>query len=413
MEAVLARREKRLSALAVTKATKPGMLADGLGLYLRIGPTGAKSWVFRYRVGKSRRDMGLGPLHTVSLAEARVKAAECRKLRLDNSDPLHVREAALLATKLENAKAVTFQDCAEAYVAAHSSSWRNAKHADQWRNTLSSYAYPVFGQLAVQTIDTGLVTKVLEPIWASKTETASRLRGRIECVLDWATVREFRRGENPARWRGHLENLLPKRQKVQQVEHHAALPYREVPDFIAVLRSQEGSAARALEFLIHTATRTSETVGATWAEVNFDAKTWTIPASRIKAGKEHRVPLSPTALAILEKMQNIASGDHVFPGGRSGAGLSNMAMLKLLERMGKSDLTVHGFRSTFRDWVSEQTDFSREVAEMALAHAIGDKVEAAYRRGDLFEKRRKLMEAWSTYCRTTLSGSNNAASISK
>ena len=407
----MARQEKRLSALAVTRVTKPGMYADGLGLYLRVGPTGAKSWVFRYRVGNGRRDMGLGPLHTVTLADARVKAAECRRQRLDNSDPLQVREAALLAAKLEEAKAMTFQNCAEAYISAHASGWRNAKHADQWRNTLSSYAYPVFVDFPVQMVDTALVMKVLEPMWATKTETATRLRGRIECILDWATVREFRRGENPARWRGHLENLLPKRQKVQKVEHHAALPYGEMGDFMTILRNQDGVAARAFEFLILTATRTSETIGATWDEVDFDAKVWTIPASRIKAGKEHRVPLSSAAILILETMKKDGSGDHVFPGGRGGAGLSNMAMLKLLERMGRSDLTVHGFRSTFRDWVSERTSFPREVAEMALAHAIGDKVEAAYRRGDLFEKRQKLMEAWSTYCGTTLPQSGKLTPI--
>ncbi|MDR3414297.1 MAG: tyrosine-type recombinase/integrase [Formivibrio sp.] len=355
--------------------------------------------------------MGLGPLHTVTLADARVKAAECRKQRLDNSDPLQVRDAALLAAKLEDAKVMTFQNCSEAYISAHASGWRNAKHADQWRNTLSTYAYPIFVDLPVQTIDTGLVMKVLEPIWATKTETASRLRGRIECVLDWATVREFRRGENPARWRGHLDNLLPKRQKVQKVEHHNALPYEEIGDFMTTLRAQEGVAARAFEFLILTATRTSETIGATWSEVDFDAKVWTIPASRIKAGKEHRVPLSPAAIAILETMKNDDSEDHVFPGGRGCAGLSNMAMLKLLERISRNDLTVHGFRSTFRDWVSERTSFPREVAEMALAHSIGDKVEAAYRRGDLFKKRRKLMEAWCAYCGTAQLQSGKPTSI--
>ncbi|WP_298281950.1 phage integrase central domain-containing protein [Acidocella sp.] len=401
----MARQEKRLSALAVTKAAKPGMYADGLGLYLRIGPSGAKSWVFRYRVGNGRRDMGLGPLHIVSLADARAKAAECRKQRLDRADPLQVREAAILAAKLEEAKAKTFQDCADAYITAHAPGWRNAKHADQWRNTLLSYAYPVFGAFPIQTVDTALVMKVLEPIWATKTETASRLRGRIECILDWATVREYRRGENPARWRGHLENLLPKRQKVQKVEHHTALPYAEMSSFMTLLRAQEGIAARAFEFLILTATRTSETIGATWDEIDLDAKIWTIPASRIKAGREHRVPLSPAAILVLEGMKFEGSDHHVFPGGRPGACLSNMAMLKLLERMGKSHLTVHGFRSTFRDWVSERTNFPREVAEMALAHAISDKVEAAYRRGDLFEKRQKLMETWAAYCETVPSHS--------
>ena len=394
----MARNEKRLSALAVTRATKPGMYPDGLGLYLRVGPSGAKSWVFRFRVDGQRRDMGLGPLHTVTLADARVKATECRKLRLDGSDPLHARQTARLTAKLEEAKAMSFQDCADAYIAAHAPGWRNAKHGDQWRNTLATYAYPVFGELPVQSVDVAMVMKVLEPIWATKTETASRVRGRIESVLDWATVREFRRGDNPARWRGHLENLLPKRAKVQKVEHHSALPYGEMGAFMASLRGQEGVAARALEFLILTATRTSETIGATWADINIDGMIWTIPADRIKAGKEHRVPLSPAALAVLDAMAKIRHGEHVFPGGRVGKGLSNMALLKLLERMKRGDLTAHGFRSTFRDWAAERTNFSRDVAEMALAHTIGDKVEAAYRRGDLFEKRGKLMEAWAVYC---------------
>ena len=394
----MAREGKRLSALAVSRVTAPGMYPDGLGLYLRVGPTGAKSWVFRYRIGNSRRDMGLGPLHTVSLAEAREKGAECRKNRLDGIDPVQARAAQRLAVTLEAAKAMSFSNCADAYIKSHASGWRNAKHADQWRNTLSTHAYPVLGQLPVQDIDTALVMKVLEPIWTAKTETASRLRGRIESILDWATAREYRRGENPARWRGHLENLLPRPAKVQRKEHHRALPYGEVEKFMTALRGQEGSAARALEFLILTATRTSETIGATWDEIDMSAKTWTIPGLRIKAGKEHRVPLSPRAVEILEMMARVKQGSYVFPGGRASKGLSNMALLKLLERMGRGDLTVHGFRSTFRDWAAERTNFPREVAEMALAHAISDKVEAAYRRGDLFEKRRKMMDAWAGYC---------------
>ncbi len=394
----MARAEKRLSALAVARATKPGLYPDGLGLYLRVGPNGAKSWVFRYRVGDSRRDMGLGPLHTVSLADARAKALECRKARLDGGDPLQAREAERLARKLEAARGMTFTECAAAYIEAHRAGWRNAKHGAQWTATLETYAYPVFGELPVQAVDTALVMKALEPIWATKTETASRLRGRIESVLDWATVREFRRGDNPARWRGHLENLLPARTKVQKVEHHPALPYGQVGAFMAAVRGQDGVAARALEFLILTATRTSETIGATWDEIELSEGVWTIPAGRIKAGKEHRVPLSPAAVTILEAMQTVRHGDYVFPGGTPGKPLSNMAMLKLLERMGRGDLTAHGFRSSFRDWAAERTNFPRDVAEMALAHTIGDKVEAAYRRGDLVEKRRQLMQAWASYC---------------
>lgn len=243
--------------------------------------------------------------------------------------------------------------------------------------------YPAFGGLPVQAVDVGLVMKALEPIWASKTETASRIRGRIENILDWATVRGYRQGENPARWRGHLENLLPKRSKVQKVEHHPALPYPEVGTFVASVREQDGIAPRALEFLILTATRTSETIGARWPEIDLAARTWTVPAERTKTAREHRIPLSQAAVAVVEKMVTIRVDDYVFPGGKKGKPLSNMALLKLLARMGRSDLTAHGFRSTFRDWAAERTDFPSEVAEMALVHTVGDKVEAAYRRGDL------------------------------
>jgi integrase len=295
---------------------------------------------------------------------------------------------------------MTFRECAERYIAAHRVGWRNAKHAEQWRSTLATYAFPIFGDLPVQAIDLGLVMKAIEPIWASKTETASRLRGRIESILDWAATRGYRQGDNPARWRGHLENLLPKRTKVRKVQHHAALPYGRVGDFIQALQQQRGVAAMALELCILTATRTSETIGARWQEVDLRETVWTIPADRIKAGKEHRIPLSAPAVAILQKLAAARSSDFVFPGGKPGQPLSNMALLALLKRMGRPDLTVHGFRSAFRDWAAELTNFPREVCEMALAHAIGDKVEAAYRRGDLFAKRRQLMEAWARFCLT-------------
>lgn len=398
----MARKVARLSALGVSKLTKPGMYSDGGGLYLRVGPTGAKSWQFRYMANGKRHDMGLGPLHTVSLMEARAKANECRKQRLDGINPLAVRNEQRAQDFLEKAKAICFNECAEAYIAAHEPGWRNAKHASQWRNTLTTYAYPAIGNLPIATIDTGLVLKVIEPIWQSKSETAVRVRGRIESILDWATVRNYRTGENPARWKGHLDKLLPPRSKVQKVEHHRALPYQDIAEFMNRLRSYEGIAAKGLEFLILTAARTGEVVGAQWKEFDFKEKTWVIPAVRMKAEREHRVPLSPKALEIVQEMQQSAVSEYVFPGQKLTKPLSNMAFLELLKRMNWHEhATAHGFRSTFRDWSAECTNFPREVAEMALAHTIGDKVEAAYRRGDLFEKRRHLMADWADFCNLT------------
>ena len=307
---------------------------------------------------------------------------------------------------------MTFAACAERYIASHKVGWRNPKHAAQWPATLGTYVYPVFGSLPVQAVDVGLVMKAIEPIWVQKPETAGRVRGRIERVLDWATARGYRQGENPARWRGHLENLLPKKSKVRRVEHHAALPYVEIGAFMAELRQQEGVPARALEFAILTAARTGEVIGAKWDEIDLDERLWTVPAERMKAGKEHRVPLSDVALAIVEERRKIQQDDHIFPGGKAGRPISNMAMLMLLRRMGRGDLTAHGFRSSFRDWAAERTTFPAEVAEMALAHTVSDKVEAAYRRGDLFQKRRYLMEAWAKFC-ATVKASGQAAPIRK
>ncbi len=313
-------------------------------------------------------------------------------------DPIEHRAGQAAAGALAAVKAMTFRACADQYISSHRAGWRNPKHAAQWPATLSTYVYPSFGALPVQAVDVGLVMMAVEPIWATKPETAGRVRGRIESILDWATARGYRQGENPARWRGHLENLLPARSKVRRVEHHAALPYPEIGAFVIELRQQEGVAARALEFAILTAARTGEVIGARWDEINIAARLWTIPAERMKAAKEHRVPLSDAALAIVNAMAAIRTGDHVFPGGRAGRPISNMAMLMLLRRMGRGDLTAHGFRSSFRDWAAERTGFPAEVAEMALAHAVADKVEAAYRRGDLFEKRRQLAEAWAKFC---------------
>ena len=374
------------------------MYSDGGGLYLQVTEAGAKSWIFRFMLNGRAREMGLGPLHAVSLADARTRAAECRRLRADGVDPIEARKLERGKARLAAARALSFRDAADAYINAHQAGWRNAKHAAQWRSTLETYAGPVFGSLPVQDVDVSLIMKVLEPIWATKTETASRLRGRIEVVLDWATARGYRQGDNPARWRGHLGNLLPQPARVQRVKHHPALPYVEVGAFMGALRQQDGVAAGALQFLILTATRTSETIGARWAEVKLDHAIWTIPADRIKAGKEHRVPLSAPAMTIIERLNKLRQSDFIFPGGKVKKPLSNMALLALLKRMGRADLTAHGFRSTFRDWAAECTNYPREVAEMALAHTVSDKVEAAYRRGDLFEKRRRMMEEWARYC---------------
>ena len=396
----MAREHKKLTALAVSRAKSRGYYADGGGLYLQVSASGAKSWVFRFKKDGRLREMGLGPTHTITLAEARDRATDCRKQRTLGIDPIDGRHGDRANAKLDAARAMTFRQCAEAYIEAHKPGWSNAKHAAQWPATLATYAYPVFGDLPVQAIDVSLVTKALEPIWNTKTETATRLRGRIEAVLDWATVRGYRQGDNPARWRGHLDKVLPPRAKVQKVQHHTALPYAEIGDFVVALRAQDSTSALALEFLILTAARTGEVIGATWTEIDFAEAVWIVPADRMKAKKEHRVPLPKPALAILQRLYAHCTGDYVFPGAKPKKPLSNMSMLKLLERMDRADLTVHGFRSSFRDWAAERTNFPREVAEHALAHSLPDKVEAAYRRGDLFDKRRKLMKAWANYCGT-------------
>jgi integrase len=398
----MARAIGRLTALKVEKAKEAGMYADGGGLYLRVTPEGTKNWVLRFMLNRRPRWMGLGPLALYGLQEARAKALDARRKRHEGIDPIEARRAERARQRLDAAKAITFKQCAEAYVAAHRAGWRNEKHAAQWSATLSAYAYPVIGTLSVQTIDTGLVLKVLEPIWATKPETAGRLRGRLENILDFAKVRGDRDGENPARWRGHLDKLLPARSKVRAVEHHAALPYAELPAFLASLREQEGIAARALEFSILTAARTGEIIGARCSEIDLLDKTWTVPAARMKARREHRVPLSARALSVLDKMKAARKGDSggvfVFPGGKPGKPLSNMAFLMLMRRMGYGDLTAHGFRATFKTWASERTLYQNEIVEAALAHVIGDKVEQAYRRGDMFEKRRRLMAQWATFC---------------
>ena len=379
-----------LNATQVKARTKPGRYADGGGLYLFVRPK-SKVWVFRFTRRKRAREMGLGAERDVTLAEARERARECRRLLAQGLDPIeHQRQQEADA----KAGATTFAEVAERYLAVHEASWRNPKHRQQWRNTLGTYVAPAIGAkldaeghltggLFVGGIDVGTVMKILEPLWQAKPETASRVRGRIETILDYATARGWRHGDNPARWRGHLANLLPPRAKVQRVQHHAALPWREIGAFITKLRQQRGTSARAAEFSILTAARSSEARGLRWAELDLPHGVWTVPGDRMKAGREHRVPLSGRALAILEEMAPLRRKpeDLVFPGGRLGKPLSDVALSKAVKAAGGGELTLHGFRSAFRDWCAEATAYPREVAEAALAHVLADKTEAAYRRG--------------------------------
>jgi integrase len=395
----------------VSKAKEPGRYGDGKGLYLQVTPAGVRSWILRYerddtrpgREGKRReRWMGLGSVADFTLAEARERARRARQLLADGIDPLDARRTERAKQLAEAAKAaatnVTFKEAAETYFKFHSPKWKNAKHRAQFLSTLKQYAFPVMSKVPVAAIDKTIVLKAIQPIWQDKNETASRVRGRIESVLDFAKVSGWRDGENPAAWSGNLAHALPAPGTFTKVKHHAALPHTEVPYFVAQLVTREGMAARALEFLVLTAARTGEVIGARWGELDLNAKLWTIPASRMKARKEHRVPLSDRAVAILKKLPR--ESDFVFPGSSQGISISNMAMAQLLKRMGRLDITVHGFRSTFRDWAAEHTNYPNHVVEMALAHVIGDKVEAAYRRGDLFAKRARLMTDWAKYCMT-------------
>jgi len=386
----------RLSALQVTRAKRPGVLSDGGGLYLQVTRSLSKSWLFRYMRSGKKHGMGLGPLHTISLAEARVKALDCRRQLLEGVDPLDARRLQRKAARQALAPSLPFRECASKYIEAHRSSWKNAKHAAQWESTLAHYAYPIMGNMLVADIDTDEVMRVLEPIWTAKTETASRLRGRIESVLAWASVRRYRDGMNPARWKGHLDQLLAKPSKVQKIVHHPALPYGDAPAFMATLRTQEGLSAAALRLVILTASRTNEVIGAKRSEFDLTGGLWTIPSERMKAGREHRVPLSSDAVALVKALLDASSNEIVFPG-KKDKPLSNMAMLVHLKRMGRDDLTVHGFRSTFKDWARETTHYPNEVSEAALAHVIGDQTEAAYARGDLFNKRVGLMQDWADY----------------
>jgi integrase len=389
----------KLTTLDVARVTKPGMLGDGDGLYLQVGPGGARSWVYRFMLAGKERYLGLGSANAIPLKRARELAAEARQLRAEGIDPIERRRSERLAVKIASAKVTTFAQAATQYIAAHEVSWKNQKHAAQWTSTLKLYVYPLFGDLPVQEINTGLIMQVLVPIWTSKPETASRVRGRIETILDWATVRQLRQGDNPARWRGHIEHLLPAKAKLREPRHFTAMPYSEVPAFMVDLRGRQRVSARCLEFTILTAARTSEAIGARWDEFNLHPgrAVRMIPSNRMKAGVEHRVPLAPRVVELLRELEDRRESEFVFAGMRRGQPISNMSMLKQIAVMGQQ-VTTHGFRSAFTDWAHETTDFPAIVIDMALAHVVSDKVQAAYRRGDLFDKRRKLMEAWADYC---------------
>jgi integrase len=387
------RKAKGLTVRQVETLTKPGFHADGGGLYVQVTPSGGRTWVFRYQIAGRRRMMGLGSAARLTLAEAREKATEARRMVGEGQDPIEAKRA----TPTAPSTMPTFADVAGWYIDAHRAGWTNPKHAAQWGNTLAAYAFPVMGGLPIDEVGTERVLQCLTPIWTAKPETAGRVRGRIEAVLDYAKARGWRDGENPARWKGHLALTLPARSKVRRVEGHASLPYREMPAFWPRLCAADGMGARALEFAILTAGRTGEVLGALWDEIDMDAMTWTIPGQRMKAGQDHRVPLSAPALALLRRMATVRQGALVFPGQKAGKPLSNMAMKQALRRMGRDDLTPHGFRSTFRTWAAEQTSTPHEICEAALAHTQGDKVVAAYQRGDLLDKRRRLMDAWAVF----------------
>lgn len=391
-------RAHKLTPLQVERAKAKGVYGDGAGLCLNVTSGGSKSWLFRYMLDGRAHWLGLGSFPDVTLAEARTKAAEQRELLRNGFDPLEQKRTRKRLGRAAAMKAMPFKDAAGQYIQANRAGWKNAKHAQQWENTLTAYAYPVLGKLDVSEIETAHVLRVLDPIWTAKPETANRVRGRIEAVLDWAKVRGYRTGENPARWRGYLDQVLPARNKIAKPEHFEAMPWQNVAGFMQRLRAKHGVAALALEFAILTAARSGEVRGARWDEIDEDAKVWTVPAERMKAGIEHRVPLSDAALAVLAQVRETVPFHRVvFPGVRGP--LSDAALTKCLRDMGET-CTAHGFRSTFRDWAGESTGHARETIEHALAHQLPNAVEAAYARGSHFEKRRALMADWAEHCAT-------------
>lgn len=423
----MARETKELSALEVGRITDTGYHHVGgvSGLVLQVSKSGTKSWLMRVTVGGKRREIGLGGIPDVTLAGAREAARIVREKVKSGIDPVAERAQARSKLAAAVASAMTFQEAAEKYIEANEAAWKNAKHAAQWSSTLETYAYPTIGKIQVAHVETSHVIGILEPIWGTKTETASRLRGRIESVLDWAKVRGYRKDENCARWKGHLDHILPARNKVQKAKHHAALDYRNIGAFMAALKPVDGMGARALEFAILCASRSNEVRGAAWSEIDEKASVWIIPAERMKAEKEHRVPLSRSALAMLELLPRTAETTLIFPSAKNDV-LSDMTLTAVIRRMNDARtkagnagwcdnagkvITAHGFRSTFRDWAGETTAYPREVIEHALAHQLADKAEAAYQRGDLLDKRRRLMTDWAKHCATVAAPANNVTSI--
>jgi integrase len=388
----MARPVNRLSAAWVAKATTPGLYTDGNGLYLQVSPAGTRSWIYRYRAGAKSHDLGLGPQRLVTLAEARKKALALGLQRLNGIDPLAERRRA----KQPQQKDVTFAECAELYIRAKRDGWKGNVSEAQWRASLLTHVFPVIGKLPVRVITTGHVLSVLSPIWTEKTETASRIRQRIEAVLSYAKTAGYRSEDNPATWRGHLENLLARPSDLKKPVHHAALDAAEIPDLLAALRERQAISARALEFLIYTCARSGEVLGATWDEIIGDV--WVIPGDRMKSSEEHRVPLSTPAMALLERMRKWRQGPYIFPGQNANRPLNKNNLRLMLASIGRGDVTAHGFRASFSTWAGEHTDFAREIREASLAHRVGDDVERAYRRGTFFAKRRELMEAWAQFC---------------
>ena len=388
-----------LTQRKIERLTKAGRYRDGLmpGLYLVVGENGARSWVMRYELRGRERMMGLGSVTTFSLREARERARSARQLLVDGIDPLETKRAAKVAAELAAAKNLTFAEAAKRYVIQHEAKWTRS-HRDAVIGSLRTYANPIIGNMNVSEIDTAAVLRVMEPHWATTTETIDRVRNRIEAVLDWAAVRGHRTGDNPARWKGHLDQVLPAKSELAPVKHHPAMPYAELPTFMAELRAARGIGCRALEFAILTAARTGEVVGARSSEVDFDAATWVIPAERMKAGREHRVPLSVPAIELLRNLPREPANDYVFIGRKPGIAMSDMGLNRALRTLRSGGVVVHGFRSTFRDWCAEQTAYPSDLIEIALAHFVGNKVEQAYRRGDMLAKRARLMKDWAEFC---------------
>lgn len=391
-------KENLLTAVTVSKAKTPGMLFDGGGLYLQVTSATGRSWVYRYTLQGKPRWLGLGPVDAVSLAQARLLRDEARLKVKGGIDPVEARKEEKAGRQRARLLSATFKEATETYIAAHEAGWRNPKHRQQWRNTLAAYAYPTVGELPAASVTASHVVEILRPIWAAKPETARRLRGRIEAILDYAADPDDLAYRNPAALTAQLRGKLPKLPAAKRAKSHAALSYSEMADFMATLRARESIGARALEFLILTAARTNEVLQAKWTEIDEEKATWTIPAERMKAGREHRIPLSVASLDVLRGMQAIRQNNFVFAGAKRGKPMSNMTLLVALRRLGRADVTAHGFRATFRTWAAELTNFPKEIAEAALAHVVKDKTEAAYQRGDLFEKRRRLMDAWAEFC---------------